>query len=308
MTETQSNLTIRITLAPAGAEPPVRTPRGDYRWDRIIAVAVLLLLVVAGTIWLLRSPSSTPPAELNAERDAAAHTAGGRLDGSTIFQEADNRSDSGYRTSPEAASEPGRITDQSARPEVSDLIAAGHGPDQAVADTRTASGEGTSADSGLTAGDIPAGYKAGSEQLASSPTERGITDRAVTRSSSVTRDPPLTAIDTSIFSNQVRRFVITDAIMGREPVGGIEDIKPDRKVPDLVKVVAFSEVSGLGGRTLRYRWLRGDKVSATVPVRVGSDSWRSYTSKYINRDMVGRWRVELVTDSGDILATTEFDF
>ena len=85
MTESQANLTVRIKLAPAEEEVPVSNPQGDYRWDRIIAVAVLLLLVVAGTIWLLRTPSSIPPAELDADPDAAAHSAGGRLDGSLVY-------------------------------------------------------------------------------------------------------------------------------------------------------------------------------------------------------------------------------
>lgn len=112
----------------------------------------------------------------------------------------------------------------------------------------------------------------------------------------------------SILSTQVERFMLTNGIAKREPQAGIEAIRPDSANNDMVTVYAFSEVSGLQGQTLRYRWSRNDKVVATVKVGVGGNSWRSYSSKFISSTMQGNWRVELLDASDGVLAFREFDY
>jgi hypothetical protein len=91
-------------------------------------------------------------------------------------------------------------------------------------------------------------------------------------------------------------------------VAGIEAIRPDPGNQDMLTVFAFSEVSGLRGQTLRYRWLRNGKVVATVKVGVGGNSWRSYSSKFVTSAMRGDWRVELVGDGDQVLAFREFEY
>ncbi len=118
----------------------------------------------------------------------------------------------------------------------------------------------------------------------------------------------LSPVATEIVSPDVSRFMITNAIARREPVGTIGDIKEDRTVAGLVRVFAFSSVKNLSGENVVYRWSRGEQVFAEVTVAVGSNSWRSYSSKYLSKDMRGRWRVELLGSSGQLLAYTEFDY
>jgi hypothetical protein len=128
---------------------------------------------------------------------------------------------------------------------------------------------------------------------------------AVRRSTS---GPALVLRSNEIVSPSVSRFQITDRIRRREPVGSIEDIREDSKVAGLVRVIVFSSVSNLAGQRITYRWRRGDQIFAEVPVSVGGNSWRSYSSKYLSNDMRGRWTVELVDKSGTVLALTEFDY
>ena len=128
---------------------------------------------------------------------------------------------------------------------------------------------------------------------------------AVRRSTS---GPALVLRSNEIVSPSVSRFQITDRIRRREPVGSIEDIREDSKVAGLVRVIVFSSVRNLAGQSITYRWRRGDKVFAEVPVSVGGSTWRSYSSKYLSNDMRGRWTVELVDASGSVLALTEFDY
>lgn len=119
---------------------------------------------------------------------------------------------------------------------------------------------------------------------------------------------PLTLLANEVISSQVSRFRLTDRIRRREPVGTIADIREDPQVEGLVRVIAFSSVRGMAGQQIVYRWRRGDQVFAEIPVRVGADTWRSYSSKYLSKDLRGRWRVDLVDGNGALLAYTEFDY
>lgn len=120
--------------------------------------------------------------------------------------------------------------------------------------------------------------------------------------------PGLTAGATQILSGQVQRFLITNGVRANEPQGSISEIAEDPRVAGLLKVYAFADVKNLAGETLHYRWLRDNAVAADIEVEVGSARWRSYTSKYLNGQMRGAWRVELRDSAGQILASTAFEY
>jgi len=120
--------------------------------------------------------------------------------------------------------------------------------------------------------------------------------------------PALTAGPTHILSGHVRRFVITNGVRSNEPLGSISEITQDPAVAGLLKVYAYADVKNLRGQTLRYRWLQDNAIAADIEIEVGSDHWRSYTSKYLNAQMRGPWRVELRTSDDQLLASTDFEY
>ena len=120
--------------------------------------------------------------------------------------------------------------------------------------------------------------------------------------------PGLTPGGTRILSGDVQRFMITSGVRANEPLGSISEIAEDPRVPGLLKVYAFADVKNLRGETLRYRWLRDDVIAADIEIEVGSARWRSYTSKYLNAQMRGAWRVELSNSDGQLLASTAFEY
>ena len=120
--------------------------------------------------------------------------------------------------------------------------------------------------------------------------------------------PALTAGSTQILSGHVQRFLITNGVRANEPVGSIAEIAEDSRVAGLLKVYAFADVKNLRGETLRYRWLRDGGIAADIEIEVGSARWRSYTSKYLNAQMRGAWRVELSNSDGQLLASTAFEY
>ena len=105
-------------------------------------------------------------------------------------------------------------------------------------------------------------------------------------------------------SPSVKRFILPRSILGREPIGSIDLITIDTE--GVAVIYAFSEVINMSGSTLYYHWFNNMELVAKVSVDVGSNSWRSYSSKYINNKMQGSWLVELRTEDGQILASGRF--
>ena len=59
----------------------------------------------------------------------------------------------------------------------------------------------------------------------------------------------------------------------------------------------------MAGQQLFYKWKKDGVLVATVEVSVGSERWRSYSSKTL---MSGDWQVSAVDTEGNILASTSF--
>jgi hypothetical protein len=73
-------------------------------------------------------------------------------------------------------------------------------------------------------------------------------------------------------------------------------------------VCSFSEVIGLGGEVLEYRWLHDGKQVLRIRVPVGAERWRSHAEKTIYKRMTGAWRVELRDSADRLLASADFVF
>jgi hypothetical protein len=112
------------------------------------------------------------------------------------------------------------------------------------------------------------------------------------------------AARTAIASAAVKRFVLARSVEGNEPRGSLDDIVPDAK--GVVEVSSFSEVMGLEGKVLEYRWLREGEQVLRIRVPVAAERWRSHASKRIYPSMKGDWRVELRDAEGNLLANAEF--
>lgn len=107
-------------------------------------------------------------------------------------------------------------------------------------------------------------------------------------------------------SKHINRSLLVTDVQEREPVGDdIDTVQVDKESE--TKLYFFTDVKGLDGQTITYRWLHGDKpvFSKTVPVN-GNYRWRSYTSKRIPYSMPGRWRVELLDSEGHLLTKHDF--
>lgn len=117
---------------------------------------------------------------------------------------------------------------------------------------------------------------------------------------------PLRPGETQIFSPLIKRFVLTDQVKNKEPVGAINNISPDTN--NLLTIFAWSDTQGLKDQFLLYRWLHNGKEVAQIEIGVWSNRWRSYSRKYVTQNMRGQWLVELRTGKGDLLAQSTFQY
>lgn len=117
--------------------------------------------------------------------------------------------------------------------------------------------------------------------------------------------PLFSQVNTEILSDNVDRFLITPSVINNEPVGNINDIVFDNNI---ATVYAYSDVNDLKNSMLYYVWTLNAKDVAKVRVGVIGKRWRSHSSKFVQKNMRGQWKVELQNDKGEILAISQFKY
>ena len=139
---------------------------------------------------------------------------------------------------------------------------------------------------------------------------------AVTPPVSTSGTPATTAADTTavanhykvktdIFMPAVKRCVLTQRMHGREPAT-VLSTTDDLTGLKQFSLYLFTDVRGQAGDTLHYIWKRNGKVVAKVRIPVGSDKWRSYSSKNFNTRLLGNWEVDITDNKGRLMARTHF--
>ncbi len=100
----------------------------------------------------------------------------------------------------------------------------------------------------------------------------------------------------------IENAVICRDIVDREPVGA-----GDVFSGDLQKVMCFSRVIGAKQDTeILHNWYFGGKMVASVALHVGSINWRTYSSKAILPEYAGEWKVEILSQDGELLKKIYF--
>jgi hypothetical protein len=101
----------------------------------------------------------------------------------------------------------------------------------------------------------------------------------------------------------VARAAFSTDIENREPVDKVSTLENDKH-----KIYYFTELKDMAGATVTHRWEHGGKVMAEVPFKVGGNRWRVYSSKQLEGDWTGQWKVSVVDQSGATLAVNTFDY
>jgi hypothetical protein len=74
------------------------------------------------------------------------------------------------------------------------------------------------------------------------------------------------------------------------------------------RVYFFTELKGMAGQTVTHRWEHNGKVMAEVPLEVGSDRWRTFSSKTLDPGQTGEWKASVVDAGGSTLSASTFTY
>ena len=113
---------------------------------------------------------------------------------------------------------------------------------------------------------------------------------------------PVSAQEEEAAGMKVQRIVICTAISEREPVGEGESFPVDVK-----KVFCFTEVLDADKDTfITHEWYYQDELKASVKLKVAGKRWRTWSSKGIDKNWTGEWRVEVKDENGNLLVSQKF--
>ena len=102
---------------------------------------------------------------------------------------------------------------------------------------------------------------------------------------------------------QVELAVISKDVIDRAPV------EAGSSFPVSVgKLFCFTKITGaLNPTQVTHVWSFDGAERARVELAVNSPSWRTYSSKNIEKQEVGAWRVEVIDSAGNVLQTLNFE-
>lgn len=105
-------------------------------------------------------------------------------------------------------------------------------------------------------------------------------------------------------AGEVSRAIFTIGVDNREPVIQVDSIDND----SYTSISFFTELTDLAGQTVTHQWTYGDKVMFEKSFEVRGARWRVWTSKTLIPDWTGTWTVNVLDDSGAVLASESFEY
>jgi len=101
---------------------------------------------------------------------------------------------------------------------------------------------------------------------------------------------------------KVSEMEFCTGVQDREPVN------PDTTFLSTVEnVYCFTQITGATEpATIKHVWYYNGEEKTSVELNIGGDSWRTWSSKRILEDWTGKWRVDVVSASGEILMSKGF--
>lgn len=298
-----------------------------YHWGRILGVLVCLLLIAFLVFWFLSAspgssggaPKSASPGQLQGE-DVGSSVSGTiqRSPADQPVPEVANASAAPFdseKNATESEYEPSAPT----TPDQPDQISAA-GTESEPAVTEQTGPASTTAE----ATPSPS-HEENSTQAVEPSVPEAIAQPASTPPASVIEDPTnqpaptddlpsettasgpgnIGTADLEIASEHLARAQLTLKLENKEPTAALPaHVRLGSQ--EVIRVYFFNELQGLKGQVVYHDWyLNGERV-ARVDIEPYLDTMRASSGKFVNRNMLGEWRVEAVTAQGERLGTGSF--
>ncbi len=102
---------------------------------------------------------------------------------------------------------------------------------------------------------------------------------------------------------KVARAAFTSAVIEHEPADSILSLGNNEQ-----SIFFYTDLRHLEGHSVVHRWEYNGRPMGEVRFDVGGPRWRVWSSKSLNPDWLGRWRVTVVDDTGKVLVQREFNY
>lgn len=70
----------------------------------------------------------------------------------------------------------------------------------------------------------------------------------------------------------------------------------------------FSEFQGMSGKEITHRWFYGDNLEFEASFKIRADRWRVWSTQLLPEDKPGKWRVEIMDETGEVLANQGLNY
>ena len=101
---------------------------------------------------------------------------------------------------------------------------------------------------------------------------------------------------------EVVEMMICTGIQDRVPVG-----TDTLFLKTVGQLYCYTKVTGAGeSAKLSHVWYHNDQEMARVDLNVMADTWRTWSSKKIVEEWIGSWRVDVVSESAEVLKSMAF--
>ncbi len=111
---------------------------------------------------------------------------------------------------------------------------------------------------------------------------------------------PLSAIINSDI--KITNAVITSEIIERQP--GIEF---NTAIPKYIRELNFyTQIENANNQTISHRWLFNNQILATIPLKIKSDNYHTWSSKKMSSAWQGTWHIEVLDANQDVIFRKTF--
>jgi len=101
---------------------------------------------------------------------------------------------------------------------------------------------------------------------------------------------------------KIERVAVSTGVENRQPVG-----ESDTFADSVGTLFCYTEIRGMGdSTTVSHVWYHGENRRADVKLNVRGYRWRTWSTKVIQKDWTGDWRVDIVSADGKILKSKRF--
>ena len=108
-------------------------------------------------------------------------------------------------------------------------------------------------------------------------------------------------------TDKIKRAVLTNEIIQREPSDKIENTIYSNN-EDIKTIYFFTQIINSANTKIDHVWFYKGDEQARVTLNIGSDSWRTYSSKKIQASQEGEWHLEIQNQEKETLAIARFNF